>query len=49
MTPETPDTYELALDTGDRYTAQLAAALNGLAEGTGGEAASDLVVEEPDF
>ena len=43
------DSYALALGTGDGYTAQLAAALNGKPEVSDGGPGSELVVEEPDF
>lgn len=47
MTPD--DAYALALGTGDRYPALLAAALNGVGEGQDAEPECELVVEEPDF
>ena len=47
MTPD--DAYALALGTGDRYPALLAAALNGVGEGQDAEPECELVVEEPDY
>ena len=43
------DSYALALGTGDGYTAQLAALLNGMPEVAKFRPESELVVEEPDF
>ena len=47
MTPD--DAYALALGTGDRYPALLAATLNGVGEGQDAEPDREIVVEEPDF
>lgn len=49
MTPDAVDAYALALGTGDRYPALLAAALNGVGEGQDAEPECEIVVEEPDF
>ncbi len=43
------DAYALALGTGDRYPAQLAAALNGVGEDRDAEPGCEPDVEEPDF
>ena len=43
------DAYTLALNTGDSYTAQLAAFLNGCVVPLEGAEESELVIEEPDF
>ncbi len=49
MKPDPMDVYALALGTGDRYTAQLAATINGVSEDLERDHESELVIEEPDF